>query len=162
MRDILRVLDGSARAEADKRAFVKAQIVFWLLAATDGHAKNYSIFHERGSTYRLTPFYDVLSAWPIVGRGANLLDVRKAKLALAVRSKNAHWKLTEIKARHWDAVTRDAGLGEAKDLLAETAGQVTKVIAEVSTQLPRGFPGRVSDRIFSGLQETARQVADLL
>jgi serine/threonine-protein kinase HipA len=162
MRDILRVLDGSARAEADKRAFVKAQIVFWLLAATDGHAKNYSIFHERGGAYRLTPFYDILSAWPIIGRGANLLDVRKAKLALAVRSKNAHWKLTEIKARHWDAVTRDAGLGDAKDLLVETAGQVTKVIAEVAPQLPRGFPARVADQIFSGLQGAARQVIDSL
>jgi len=40
MRDVLRILDASARADADKRAFVKAQIVFWLLAATDGHAKN--------------------------------------------------------------------------------------------------------------------------
>lgn len=160
MRDILRVLDGSARAEADKRAFVKAQIVFWLLAATDGHAKNYSIFHERGGAYRLTPFYDVISAWPIIGRGANLLDARKAKLALAVRSRNAHWKLTEIKARHWDSVARDAGLGDANDLLAETAGQVGKVIAEVVPQLPRGFPSRVADRIFSGLQGAARQVTD--
>lgn len=158
MRDLLRVLDGSARADADKRAFVKTQIVFWLLAATDGHAKNYSIFHERGGTYRLTPFYDVLSAWPIIGRGANMLNHRKARLALAVRSQNAHWRLSEIKVRHWDAVARNAGLGAAETLLAETAGQVTKVIAEVAPQLPPGFPARVADRIFSGLQETAQQV----
>lgn len=159
MRDILRVLDGSARAEADKRAFVKAQIVFWLLAATDGHAKNYSIFHERGGTYRLTPFYDVLSAWPIIGRGPNLLDPRKAKLALAVRSKNPHWKLAEIKARHWDAVARDAGLGDAKELLAETAGQVDHVIASVERQLPRSFPERVAERVFSGMKQTANALA---
>ncbi len=159
MRDILRVLDGSARAEADKRAFVKAQIVFWLLAATDGHAKNYSIFHERGGTYRLTPFYDVLSAWPIIGRGPNMLDVRKAKLALAVRSKNPHWKLTEIKARHWDAVARDAGLGDAKELLAETAGQVDRVITSVERQLPRSFPERVAERVFSGMKQTASALA---
>ena len=69
MRDILRVLDGSSRAAEDKQAFVKAQMVFWMLAAVDGHAKNFSIFHERGGSYRLTPFYDVLSAWPIIGRG---------------------------------------------------------------------------------------------
>ncbi len=162
MRDILRVLDASARPMDDKRAFVKAQIVFWLLAATDGHAKNYSIFHERGGTYRLTPFYDVLSAWPIIGRGPNQLDGRKARLALAVRSKNAHWKLAEIKARHWDAVARQAGLGDAAALLAEVAGQVASVIATVSRQLPRGFPARVAERIFSGLQESAKQLADSL
>ena len=159
MRDVLRVLDASARADADKRAFVKAQIVFWLLAATDGHAKNYSIFHERGGTYRLTPFYDVLSAWPIIGRGPNLLDPRKAKLALAVRSKNPHWKLAEIKARHWDAVARDAGLGDAKELLAETAGQVDHVIASVERQLPRSFPERVAERVFSGMKQTANALA---
>ncbi len=155
MRDILRVLDASVRADVDKRAFVKAQIVFWLLAATDGHAKNYSIFHERGGTYRLTPFYDVLSAWPIIGRGPNLLNARKAKLALAVRSKNPHWKLTEIKARHWDAVARDAGLGDAKELLAETAGQVDQVIASVGRQLPQPFPEHLADRVFSGMKQTA-------
>src|SRR5207244_13648618 len=62
MRDILRVLDGSARATDDKRNFVKAQIVFWMMAAIDGHAKNFSIFNKRGGTYRLTPLYDILSA----------------------------------------------------------------------------------------------------
>jgi serine/threonine-protein kinase HipA len=159
MRAILRVLDASGRAGADKRAFVKAQIVFWLLAATDGHAKNYSVFHERGGTYRLTPFYDVLSAWPIIGRGPNMLDARKAKLALAVRSKNPHWKLTEIKAWHWDAVARDAGLGNATELLAETAGQVDLVIASVERQLSRSFPARVADRIFSGMRQTASGLA---
>jgi serine/threonine-protein kinase HipA len=128
------------------------------LAATDGHAKNYSIFHERGGTYRLTPFYDVLSAWPIIGRGPNLLDERKARLALAVRSKNAHWKLNEIKARHWNAVARQAGLGDATVLLAETAEQTTQVIENVGRQIPRGFPSRVQDRIFAGLQESARRL----
>lgn len=92
MKDVIRILDAGSRAEADKRAFVKAQILFWLLAATDGHAKNFSLFHERGGTHRLTPFYDVLSAWPIMGSGANQWDRHKAKLAMAVRSRNAHWK----------------------------------------------------------------------
>lgn len=69
MKDLLRVLDAGTKAAEDKRAFVKAQILFWLLAATDGHAKNFSLFLERGGTHRMTPFYDVLSAWPIMGWG---------------------------------------------------------------------------------------------
>jgi serine/threonine-protein kinase HipA len=162
MRDILRVLDASVRPAEDKRAFVKAQIVYWLLAATDGHAKNYSVFHERGGTHRLTPFYDVLSAWPIIGRGPNLLDERKAQLALAVRSKNAHWKLSEIRARHWDAVARSAGLGDATALLAETASQTAQVIEKVGRQIPRGFPAKVQDRIFAGLRESTRRLEESL
>jgi serine/threonine-protein kinase HipA len=160
MSAILRVLATSSLAEQDKRAFAKAQMVFWMLAATDGHAKNFSLFHERGGTYRLTPFYDVLSAWPIIGNGPRLLQWQKAKLAMAVRSRNAHWKLKDILPRHWDAVTRNAGLGDASGLIAEVIRQVPEVIAAVSGQLPPGFPARVSDRIFAGMQEQARRLAN--
>jgi len=159
MREILRVLDGSARAADDKRAFVKTQIVFWMLAAVDGHAKNFSVFHERGGTYRLTPFYDVLSAWPVIGRGANKLDVHKAKLAMAVRSKNAHWKLTEIKPRHWDTLTRTAGLGEASTLISEIVTETPHVIETVNRQIPQRFPAVVRDKIFQGLQRAASDLA---
>jgi len=160
MRDILRLLEASSHAAADKRAFLKAQIVFWLLAATDGHAKNFSLFLEQAGSYRLTPFYDVLSAWPIMGRGANHLDWHKAKLAMAVRSKNAHWKLIEIKARHWDAVTRAAGLGSALPLLQEIAAEAPRAIAAVGGELPAKFPQEVADRIFHGIQETAGKLAE--
>jgi len=159
MRDILRVLDGSSRAAEDKRAFVKAQIVFWMLAAVDGHAKNFSIFHERGGTYRLTPFYDFLSAWPIIGRSVNKLDVHKAKLAMAVRSKNAHWKLNEIKARHWEAVTRAAGLGSAAPLLDEIVTQTPGALETVDREIPTDFPPAVRDKIFDGLRRTAKEIA---
>jgi len=158
MTAILRVLATSKRAEQDKQAFVKAQLVFWLLAATDGHAKNFSLFHERGGTYRLTPFYDVLSAWPIVGPGPRQLAWQKAKLAMAVRSRNVHWKLKDILPRQWDAVTRVAGLGEASGLITEVLRQTPEVIAQVSRQLPPGFPARVSDRIFAGMQEQAMRL----
>ena len=159
MGAILRVLATSSRAREDCRTFLKAQMVFWLLAATDGHAKNFSLFHERGGTYRLTPLYDVLSAWPIIGQGPRQLPWQKARLAMAVRSRNAHWKLRDIVPRHWDAVARQAGLGDARDLTSELIERTPKVIAEVSRQLPRNFPTRVSDRIFAGLQEQVQRLA---
>jgi serine/threonine-protein kinase HipA len=158
MRDILRVLDAGSQAKADKKAFLKAQMVFLLLAATDGHAKNFSLFHERGGTWRLTPFYDVLSAWPVIGRGPNRIDWHKARLAMCVRSKNAHWKLAGIKARHWDAICKSAGLGNADALLGEIAEQLPRVIETMNRELPDGFPSLVSDRIFEGMQQTARQL----
>lgn len=158
MKDIVRILDAGSRAEADKRAFVKAQILFWLVAATDGHAKNFSLFHERGGTHRLTPFYDILSAWPILGGGANKLDPHKAKLAMAVRSRNAHWKLKDIRPRHWDAVTKMAGLGEAAPLLHEIATAADGALETVGRELPPRFPAVVRDRIFDGVK---RSVADL-
>ncbi len=158
MRDLLRVLDTSSRAQADKRAFVKAQIVFWLLAATDGHAKNFSLFHERGGTYRLTPFYDVLSAWPIIGNGPRQLAWQKIKLAMAVRSQNAHWKLQDIRARHWDAVARVAGFGDAANLIAEVVEQTPEVIARVGGELTAEFPARVSGPIFEGMRAQVKRL----
>ena len=159
MRDILRVLDASSKAVDDKRAFVRAQMLFWMLAATDGHAKNFSLFHERGGTYRLTPLYDVLSAWPIIGRGPNKLDEHKVRLAMAVRGKNAHWKLKEIKVSHWDAVAKLAGLGDARAIVAELIETTPAVLASVAKELPKGFPPHVSDRIFAGLERSAKQLA---
>ncbi len=159
MRDILRVLDASSRAIGDKRAFVRAQVLYWMMAATDGHAKNFSLFHERGGTYRLTPLYDVLSAWPIIGRGLNKLDRHKVRLAMAVRGKNAHWKINEIKASHWDAVAKLAGLGDARAIVAELLETTPAVLASVAKELPASFPPHVSDRIFAGLERSAKQLA---
>jgi len=159
MSDILHVLHASSNAAGDKRAFVKAQIVFWLLAATDGHAKNFSLFHEPGNTFRLTPFYDVLSAWPVIGNGANQISWRKAKLAMCVRGKNAHWKLCEIKPRHWDAIARMAGLDGATGLLEEIAAQTPAAIAGAHNGIPKGFPQHVLDKILDGLNNASRQLA---
>ncbi|MEB0055606.1 type II toxin-antitoxin system HipA family toxin [Variovorax sp. LG9.2] len=160
MRDLLRVLDASSNATADKLAFVKAQMVFWLLAATDGHAKNFSIFLERGGGYRLTPFYDVLSAWPVIGSGANQLAFQKAKLAMALRSKSSHWALQDLRARHWDGVAKLAGLGDAHALCDELLAQLPGALDAVETQLPSGVPEHVARTIFEGVRNTAKRLTE--
>ncbi|MEO6958434.1 MAG: type II toxin-antitoxin system HipA family toxin, partial [Burkholderiaceae bacterium] len=85
LMDIARILQQSESREQDLRALLKAQLLFWLMAATDGHAKNFSIFLLPGGRYRLTPLYDVLSAWPVTGRGANQIDANSLRLAMAVK-----------------------------------------------------------------------------
>jgi serine/threonine-protein kinase HipA len=157
--EIIRVLDASYQAVQDKKAFVKTQVIFWMLAATDGHAKNFSLFHERDGKYRLTPLYDVLSAWPVIGPGPNRLDWRKARLAMAVRSKNAHWKLSEIRPHHWDSVTTAAGLGDASELIEEIVTETPRVIEIVKTEIPPEFPPIAKDKILEGLQWSANVLA---
>lgn len=65
------------------RTSQEARLPFWLLAVPDGHAKNFSIFLRRDG-YVLKPLYDVISAWPFIGRGANQWAQQKVKLAMAV------------------------------------------------------------------------------
>ena len=59
----------SDEACARHRDLLLAQILFWLLAAPDGHAKNFSLHLLPGGRYRLAPLYDVMSIWPVVGSG---------------------------------------------------------------------------------------------
>ncbi|MGL6010309.1 MAG: type II toxin-antitoxin system HipA family toxin, partial [Shewanella oncorhynchi] len=58
--EIMYVLMGSLAPERDRRIFMKAQVLFWLLAATDGHAKNFSLFIRPEGKYELTPLYDII------------------------------------------------------------------------------------------------------
>jgi len=78
---------------------------------------------------------------------------------MAVRSTNAHWKLSEIHPRHWDAVVKQAGLGKAAGLIHEVIDQAPAAIEGVNRQLPAGFPSRVRDRILMGVQEQVKRLA---
>ena len=57
------------RPDEDQRVVFKAQIVLWLLGATDGHAKNFSIRLAQGGRSRLIPLYDIVSVQPSVDVG---------------------------------------------------------------------------------------------
>lgn len=153
---ILKVLENSDAREQDRNAFYQTQILFWMLAAIDGHAKNFSLFLNASGSYRLTPFYDVLSAWPYVGKKSNQLQAKKIKLAMAVRSENTHYRLLEIQRRHWNAMARRCGLGlNAESLIKDLIEKTPAVIKQVSTLLPKNFPDAVAELIFKGLQNAA-------
>lgn len=155
---VMAVLGGSVRREDDRRHFFLAQLVFWLLAATDGHAKNFSIAHLPGSRYAATPFYDVLSAHPIIGRGRNQLPAQRASLAMAVRGRNAHYRIAQILPRHWIAQGQRVGFAaeQVEEMMETVAGATERVIGEVAAQLPGDFPLDVAESIFAGMRRQAR------
>jgi serine/threonine-protein kinase HipA len=147
----LRVLKGGTRYEEDGRVFLLAQLAFWLLAAIDGHAKNFSVFLLPGGSYHLTPLYDVMSAWPIIGTGPHSLQYKKTKLAMAVRANSAHYKLSEILPRHWKAVALRSGIPSMwEDLLDMVAG-VPAALEVVAKELPPDFPRALADSVFKGV-----------
>ena len=161
---IMEVLAGSITREDDRRVFFEAQIVFWMLCATDGHAKNFSVFLRPGGRYQLTPLYDVLSAYPVLGAGPAKLSPFKAKMAMAVRSRNAHWKMREIQRRHWVALGERHGVttadGHAVQFVVDRLVERTpQVVESVRAQLPAGFPPAVAESILEGLQSAAAKLA---
>ena len=158
---IMEVLSGSSRAAADRRHFLVTQMIFWLLAATDGHAKNFSIAHLPGNRYEATPLYDVLSAHPIIGAGAGRLAAQKVKLAMAVRGKNVHYLLNQIQRRHWIAQGQRVGFAAAdvEIMIDDLTARTETVIDEVSLLLPEDFPMDVAGSIFEGMRRLNKKLA---
>jgi serine/threonine-protein kinase HipA len=157
---IMGLLDGSAQRERDRYHFFMAQLVFWMLCATDGHAKNFSIFLRPGGAFEMTPLYDVLSVYPLLGEGLGRLSPHKARLAMAVRSKNAHWQINKVMRRHWQAVGERYGIVLPKgfavnDVIDKVVAFTPDVVQRVQQALPPDFPAEVADPIFNGLLEAA-------
>jgi serine/threonine-protein kinase HipA len=153
MRDILGILRGSDTPEDDREQFLSTQLLFWLLAAPDGHAKNFSLFLETRGRYKLTPLYDIMSAWPVIGNGPKQFQWQKVKLAMAVRTNNAHYKMAAIQRRHWNEVAKVNGVGENfESVIQRFIAQAPIAIEAVAKQIPAGFPQVVSDTIFAGVR----------
>lgn len=161
---IMRLLDTSLYSERDKRTFFQSQILFWMLWAPDGHAKNFSVFLRPGGGYELTPLYDILSVLPFLGEGKGKLSPFRVKMAMAVRSKNAHYLMRTIERRHWlnvgeryGVVTPDGHSAQAvvDDLVARTPA----VVRAVRAGLPKSFSESLADSILQGLQASADRLA---
>ena len=103
---IMQRLGESDEPQADRETFFMAQLVFWLLGATDGHAKNFSIALRPGG-FRLTPLYDVLSAQPIVDTGK--LKRNRFTLAMGVGA-GLHRRMDIIQRRHFVQMADQTGL----------------------------------------------------
>lgn len=160
---IMGLLATSASAQRDRRTFFLAQLLFWMLRAPDGHAKNFSLSILPGGAYELTPLYDVMSAWPVIGDGPNTLSAHKVKMAMAIRATNAHWKMRDILPRHWVTVGKRHGVladdgRTVETLIEEIVERTPGVIASIESTLPEGFPASVSDPILRGLDYGARRL----
>lgn len=147
MQDGLRLLEGSRERAADQLLFLKAQIVNWILAAIDGHAKNYSLFLGPGG-FAMTPLYDILSAAPAMKTAA----FRSKELRLAMSAgKRRHYRLDQIQPRHFDETADLAKV--PPDIRRRAFAEIAKVgqqaINTVADMLPAGFPDRVAGPIIA-------------
>lgn len=158
---IMEILSGSDNASKDRNTFFKTQIIFWLLAATDGHAKNFSLTHLPESHYHLTPLYDVLSPHPIIGSGRYQIAPQKAKLAMAVRGSENDYLINQIQRRHWRKQAEFVGLGaiQADTIIDEIIAATPRIITQIHAQLPANFPADLADNILAGLDRQCKKIA---
>jgi len=157
MLGLLEFLKGSDTPHDDRNQFLKAQIVFWLLAATDGHAKNFSVALYPLGGFKLAPLYDVLSAQHLFDIGQ--LRRNQMKLAMAVGD-NRHYRCHDIMPRHFIQTARTAGMPEAdvQAIFDALAVDMPESINKVCKALPEDFPETVRDSIVAGANQRLKRI----
>ncbi|HVT83282.1 MAG TPA: type II toxin-antitoxin system HipA family toxin [Phycisphaerae bacterium] len=160
IRRIMDLLLGSQQSTVDRRDFMRTQLVFWLLAGIDGHAKNFSLFLLQGGGFRLTPRYDVLSAYPMLGHGRGRLSPEKITMAMALEGKQRHYRWSGIRLRHWLETGRRCGMPGMETLIREVIELTPGALAEVRKVVPREFPAEIAETILDGVQAAAKELGE--
>lgn len=155
---IMEILQNSERAAEDQMDFMRTQVVFWMLAAIDGHAKNFSIYLLPKGAYQLTPRYDILSAYPVLGHGRGKLAPERIKMAMSVKGKSRHYVWTEIHARHWIETAKRHGITNMNSIVEDLVAKTPAVIDRVRSLLPTDFPSQIAETILAGLRCRAEQL----
>ena len=153
--NILKLLRGSDEPLSDQRSFLKANIVFWLMGATDGNAKNFSIFLSPGGRFRMTPLYDVISAQPSVDSKQILW--RKFRLAMAFGTK-PHYQIRQIAPRHFFQTADQGGVGRQviESVIEELLDGAASAVESVVASLPVDFPDEIASSIERGIRGRLR------
>ena len=151
---ILELINQSAAPHADRLLFFKAQIVFWLLAAIDGHAKNFSVFLTPEG-FSLTPLYDVMSADPYAE-----FSPRKVKLAMAIGDRR-HYRLRQIAPRHFYQTGRRAGFHEADidEAFVDISARLDQALRNAKGAAEAaGMPETTANAIFDGVRKRSGMI----
>lgn len=150
--DILNLLRGSEQFEQDRVNFMKANILFWLTSAIDGHAKNFSIILLPGESFRLAPFYDVITVQHLV----NARRIQRKKVKLAMRAgKRRRYQVYHLSGRDYyqtgvKAGMSDNAINQLFDEIRETADSALNRTAE---EMPSDFPGEIVRSVGGALRD---------
>lgn len=155
--DILDLLQGSDTPDDDRMAVFKAQILFWLIGATDGHAKNFSIYLRPGGNYRLTPLYDVLTAQPSLDQ--RQIERKQMRLAMSVGETN-HYRIDGIHGRHLLQTAQEARLPKTltKMAIEEIIATADKALDQVESELPARFPAAIHDSVSKAVSQRLQKL----
>lgn len=158
--DLLRLLTASDRPDVDRAMVMKAQIAFWLIGATDGHAKNFSIFLSPGGRFFATPLYDVLSAEPSLA--AHQIERRQMRLAMAIGDRR-RYRLDQIAPRHFIQTAVQAGYDaeETRLILQELHCAAGPAFEATINAMPPDTPAALTNPIGEAIRQRLVQLGSL-
>jgi serine/threonine-protein kinase HipA len=149
--EIMRLLAASDRPDIDRRMLMKTIIAFWLIGATDGHAKNFSIFLSPGGRFSATPLYDVLSAEPSLA--AHQINRRQMRLAMAIGDRR-RYRLDEIAPRHFLQTALRAGydMETTREIFHELRADAGQAFDAAVAMMPQGTPAALVEPIGNAIR----------
>lgn len=153
--EILKLLEGSDTPAEDRTTLLIAQMVFWIIGATDGHAKNFSLFLSPGGRYHLTPLYDILTAQPSL----DTQQIRQNQMKLAMSVGNSkHYRIHGIHPRHFLETAKRGGMpkSEIKAAVDHIAGHSEQALERVVESLPDIFPEHIHESVSNAAQARLR------
>ncbi len=152
MIDVLGLLNGSDTPIEDQDIFLKAQLVFWLMGATDAHAKNFSLFLSPGGSYRMTPLYDIVTAQGALD--ARQIERKQMTMAMSVGD-SRHYRFDQIHGRHFMQTALRAGLSRkrATDIIEEIAARAPDAVEEAANALPETFPQAIVETVSKAVMD---------
>ena len=80
----------------------------------------------------------------------------KVNLAMAIRGKNAHYRLNSIHARHWRALALAAGIDGLWDRMIEAVRRSSYTFYSLEKRLPPDFPESVFIAIGEGIERHSK------
>ncbi len=156
--EICELLQGSDEPLRDRANFFKTNVLFWLIGATDGHAKNFSIALTPGGRFTMTPLYDVLTVQPTLDAGQ--LQIKEMKLAMRV-GKSRHYKVSEILGRHF--VETGLAAGFSREQIAQIFKEIEAIseeaFAKALADMPADFPMGLFESVKRGFDQRATRLA---
>lgn len=159
MDDALSVLRAGTEPDNDVALFLLAQLMNWVLGNTDAHGKNFSIFLLPGGRHAMTPLYDVISLWPIVGDAPSQLRQKQMRLALALRARRTLRKLDDIHGSDWAFAARRSGVTGLEEMMVGLMKAVPAALDHLVAHLPEGFPPRLLERMLPVIRQRAATAA---
>lgn len=121
---------------------------------------NFSVFIQAGGSYRLTPFYDIISAFPVLG-GAGI-HISDLKLAMGLNaSKGKKTAIDKIYLRHFLATAKVLKFPEVQmhEILSDFARMIPAALDNVKTSLPTDFPENVVTAVETNVLRLHRRLS---
>jgi len=153
LQKMMHLLSSSNNAEDDRKLLFKTVLFNDLIYNSDGHAKNFSLFHIRKG-FALTPMYDLLSAHFLSEKHPNFYSKQRGSLFI-----NGKEFFHEIGYEDWKKEAKNCGLSDA--IFNQIVSELKKCVLQLGVP-PNGRPDSLDldhlELILNGIRRRADQV----